>query len=85
MTAARAPDPTKSPVVVEIRAAVARLSPSVLRRLREDLFRLQLRLIGDMVEGGVDIPKVTAISHICRTIEAVDLIGAGAHERQRRG
>ena len=77
-------DPTKSETVLEIRDRVARLSPVSLRRVREDLFRLELRLVGDMIESGVDIPRATAISHVCRTIDAIDQLQAGARERLQR-
>jgi len=74
-------DPTKSETVVVIHASVARLSPITLRRLREGLFRLELQLIEDMVITGIDVPKVTAISHVCGTIEAVDQLAVGRRER----
>lgn len=77
-------DRTKSPTVVEIRASVARLSPISLRRLREGLFRLELQLIEDMIVSGIDIPKVTAIAHCARAIEAVDQLQGGLRERPQR-
>jgi hypothetical protein len=57
-----------------------------LRRLREGLFRLELRLIEDMIEGGVDVLRVRSISDCARCIEVVDQLQGGLRERpQRRG
>jgi hypothetical protein len=85
MTAARAPDSSKSQVVVEIRDRVAKLSPLSLRRLKENLFALQLKLVDDMITDGVDVLRVQALSHCSRAIEVVDSLSAGARERQVRG
>lgn len=74
-------DLTKSDTVIAIRASVARLSPLSLRRLGEGLFRLELQLIEDMIVAGIDVPEVTAISHVCRTIEAVDQLRGGLRGR----
>jgi hypothetical protein len=57
-----AADHSKSETVVAIRQSVARLSPLTLRRLREGLFRLELQLVDDMIVGGVDVARVTALS-----------------------
>lgn len=65
-------DHTKGDTVQAIRAAVTRLSPISLRRLREGLFKLQLQLLEDMVVSGIDVPKVQAVSHCARAIEVVD-------------
>jgi hypothetical protein len=64
-----------------IRAAVAKLSPLSLRRLREGLFKLQLQLIEDMITTSIDVPKVTAITHVCRTIDAVDMLSSDLRAR----
>ena len=56
-------DHSKSPVVTEIRATVARLSPLLLPRLKENLFRLELSLIQEMISGGVDPLRCQAVSH----------------------
>jgi hypothetical protein len=77
-------DRTKSDTVVAIRASVAKLSPLTLRRLREGLFRLELQLVGEMIAGGVDVPRVTALSHCARAIEVVDLLQSGVRERPQR-
>lgn len=69
-------DHTKGDTVQAIRAAVTRLSPISLRRLREGLFKLQLQLLEDMVVSGIDVPKVQAVSHCARAIEVVDRLGA---------
>ena len=84
MTAARAPDPTKSETVIAIRAAVAKLSPLTLRRLREGLFKLELQLVSDMIEGGVDVVRVRAVSDCARCIEVVDQLQGGMRERPQR-
>ena len=71
-------DHTKGDTVQAIRAAVTRLSPISLRRLREGLFKLQLQLLEDMVVSGIDVPKVQAVSHCARAIEVVDRQGRPA-------
>jgi hypothetical protein len=78
------PSPDKSETVVAIRAAVARISPLSLRRLKENLFALELRLVDDMITGGVDVMRVQALSHCARAIEVVDSLQAGVRERQQR-
>lgn len=80
--AARAPDPTKSETVVAIRASVAKLTPLTLRRLKENLFALELQLVTDMVEGGVDLLRVQGLSHCARCIEVVDQLQNGVRERR---
>jgi hypothetical protein len=84
VTAARAPDPTKSETVQQIRASVARLSPLSLRRLREGLFRLVLQMIEEMITGGIDPMRVQAVSHCARAIEVVDQLQSGVRERPQR-
>ena len=74
-------DRTKSETVTQIRATVARLSPMSLRRLRVSLFKLELQLIEDMITGGIDPMRCQAISHVCRTIEVVDMLSGGLRER----
>jgi hypothetical protein len=56
-------DHSKEPTATAIHASVARLSPLTLRRLHEQLFRLQLSLIEQMVAEGVSVPLVTAVGH----------------------
>jgi hypothetical protein len=74
-------DPTKSPTVVAIHEAGARLTAGSLRRLREGLFRLDLQLVTDMSQGGIDGPRVTVLSHCARAFEAVETLQAGTRER----
>jgi hypothetical protein len=74
-------DPTKSPTVVAIREACARLTAGSLRRLKESLFKLQLSLIEDMIVGGINVSKVAAVSHCARAIEAVDVLQVTGRER----
>lgn len=81
MTAAR-PDTSKSETVAAIRASVAKLTPLSLRRLKENLFALELKLVGDMIEGGVDILRVQALSHCSRAIEVIDQLQNGVRERR---
>jgi hypothetical protein len=77
----RSPDLTKSPTVVAIREARQRLTASSLRRLREGLFRLELQLVEDMVTDGIDVPRVTALSHCARALDVVEKLKAGTRER----
>jgi hypothetical protein len=79
-----AADPSKSETVVAIRGSVARLSPITLRRLKEGLFRLELQLVDDMIVGGVDVARVTALSHCCNAIAAVDQLQSGVRKRPQR-
>jgi hypothetical protein len=51
------------------------------RRLREGLFHLELQLLQDMVTGGIDISRVTALSHCAHAIEVVDVLKITARER----
>jgi hypothetical protein len=45
------------------------------------LFRLELQLVTDMIQGGIDVPRVTALSHCARALEAVETLQAGTRER----
>jgi hypothetical protein len=56
-----------------IRASRAKLTMLSLRRLREELFRLQLQSIQDMIVGG----------HCVTAIAAIDTLQGTAYERQR--
>jgi hypothetical protein len=67
-------DHSKSNVVQETRAMAARISPTTARRLRGKLLQLQFSLIQGMVENGVDVPTVTALSHCFNAINAVELL-----------
>ena len=74
-------DRTKSETVTQIRATVARLSPLSLRRLKENLFALELQLVNDMIIDGVDVLRVQALSHCCDAIAAVDQLQGGLRAR----
>ena len=74
-------DHSKSNAVLETRAIAARISPISARRLRENLQHLQLSLIEQMIEGGVDIPRVTALSHCCNAIAAVEMLSGDLRSR----
>jgi hypothetical protein len=78
---ARGPDVNKSPTANAIREKRALLTITSLRRLRERLFKLELELLEQMVTGGIDIPRVTALSHCARAIEVVDVLQTGARGR----
>jgi hypothetical protein len=69
----RAPDSSKGPVPTAIRASRAKLTALSLRRLREGLFKFELELLHDMVAGGINIARVTALSHCAHAIEVVDV------------
>ena len=64
-----------------IRASRAKLTALSLRRLREGLFKLELELLQDMVTGGINIARVTALSHCAHAIEVVDVLKVTARER----
>ena len=81
MPAAHPVDQSKSETAIAIRASVARLSPISLRRLKENLFRLELSLVEDMITGGVDPMRCQAISHCARTIEVVEQLQGGLRAR----
>ena len=77
----RAPHISKGPVPTAIRASRAKLTALSLRRLREGLFKLELELLQDMVTGGINIARVTALSHCAHAIEVVDVLKVTARER----
>lgn len=64
-----------------IRASRAKLTMLSLRRLREELFRLQLQSIQDMIVGGVEVSKIAELSHCATAIAAIDTLQRTAHER----
>jgi hypothetical protein len=68
-------------IVQQIRAATARISPLSLRRLREGLFKLELQIIEDMITGGIDPVRVTALSHYCNAIAAVEMLSGDLRTR----
>jgi hypothetical protein len=45
------------------------------------LFKLELELLQDMVTGGINIARVTALSHCAHAIEVVDVLKVTARER----
>jgi hypothetical protein len=63
------------------RASRAKLTALSLRRLRGGLFKLELELLQDMVTGGINIARVTALSHCAHDIEVVDVLKVTARER----
>ena len=65
------------------RASRAKLTMLSLRRLREELFRLQLQSIQDMIVGGVDVSKLAEPSHCATATAAIDTLQGTAPERQR--
>jgi hypothetical protein len=77
----RSPDSTKRPTVVEIRSIGKKLTTISLRRLREDIFKLELSLLSQMVEGGVDAHRLAAVSHCTAAISAIEVLQSGARER----
>ena len=77
----RPPDSSKSPTANAIRETRARLTQLSLRRVREGLYRLELQLIEELVTGGIDVPRVTALSHCARALEVVEMLQTGARER----
>jgi hypothetical protein len=78
---ARSPDSAKRPTVVEIRTIGLKLTMLSLRTLREDVFKLQLSLLQQMVEGGVDPQRIAAIAHCATVISTVETLQSGARER----
>jgi hypothetical protein len=74
-------DSSKGPVPTAIRASRAKLTALSLRRLREGLFHLELQLIHDMVTGGINLARVTALSHCAHAIEVVDVLKLTNRER----
>jgi hypothetical protein len=77
----RPPDINKSATANAIRETRARLTVTALRRLREGLFKLELSLIEDMIASGIDISKVTSVSHCARVLEVVEMLQVTARER----
>jgi hypothetical protein len=74
-------DSAKGPVRTAIRASRAKLTALSLRRLREGLFKFELELLQDMVTGGINLARVTALSHCARAIEVVDVLKLTNRER----
>jgi hypothetical protein len=66
----RAPHISKGPVPTAIRASRAKLTALSLRRLLQD-----------MVTGGINIARVTALSHCAHAIEVVDVLKVTERER----
>jgi hypothetical protein len=77
----RSPDSTKRPTVVEIRSIGKKLTTISLRKLREDVFKLQLSLLQQMVEGGVDPHRIAVVADCARVISTVEMLQSGARER----
>jgi hypothetical protein len=77
----RSPAINKSPTANVIRSTRAALTGTSLRRLREGLFKLELQLVEQMVVGGIDISRVTALSHCARALEVVEVLQTTARER----
>jgi hypothetical protein len=77
----RSPDSSKRPTVVEIRTIGRKLTTISLRKLREDVFKLQLSLLQQMIEGGVDPHRIAAIAHCAQVISTVEMLQSGARER----
>jgi hypothetical protein len=73
----RSPDSSKSPTVTAIRATRARLTPITLRRLREQLFKLELELLEQMIERGVDLTLVAVVANTTKVLEAIERLEAG--------
>jgi hypothetical protein len=71
----------QGPVPTAICASRAKLTALGLRRLKEHLFMLQSSVIEDMIRGGINISKVTVVSHVAKAIEAVDVLEVGTRER----
>jgi hypothetical protein len=71
----------EGPVPTATRASRVRLTGLGLRRLKEHLFKLQSALIEDMIRGGINISKVTAVSHVARAIGAVEVLQVRTRER----
>jgi hypothetical protein len=49
--------------------------------LREDVFELQLSLLQQLVEGGVDPKRIAAIAHCAQVISTVETLQGTARER----
>jgi hypothetical protein len=64
-----------------IRPSRVKLTMLSLRRLREELFPLQLQSIQDMIVDGVDVSKIVELSHCATAIAAIDTLQCTAHER----
>jgi hypothetical protein len=75
--AARAPDPSKSPTVIAIRETRAKLTTITLRRLREQLFRLELSLLEQMVESGVNLELVAVTANTAKVLETIERLETG--------
>jgi hypothetical protein len=73
--------PSKRPTVVAIREIRARLGQHRLSRLREDLFRLQLSFLEQMVEQGVDAAFVAGVANTAQAIAVVDQLKLSTRER----
>jgi hypothetical protein len=75
------PDVNKGPTANAIRATRARLTPITLRWLREDLFRLELSLLEQKVENGVDLTVVAVLANTSKVLETIDQLQTGTRER----
>jgi hypothetical protein len=52
-----------------------------LRRLLEEVFKLELTLIEGMITGGINIARVAAVAHCARALEVLEVLQVGAGER----
>jgi hypothetical protein len=73
----RSTDSSKSPTVIAIRATRAKLTTITLRRLREQLFRLELSLLEQMVESGVNLELVAVAANTAKVLETIERLEAG--------
>jgi hypothetical protein len=73
----RSPDPSQSPTVKAIRETRAKLTTITLRRLREQLFRLELSLLEQMVERGVNLELVAVAANTAKVLETIERLEAG--------
>ena len=72
LSSIRSPDRSKSETPVVIRATRATLTTLGLRKLRGDVFRLQLSLLQQMVENGVDPHRGDCtLAQVISTVESL--------------
>ena len=57
------------------------LSQAALRALREDLFRLELTTLRELIDHGIEPGPVALVADISRTITAIEQLQSPTRER----
>jgi hypothetical protein len=57
------------------------LTQNDLRTLHEDLFRLELATLRQLIDHGIDPGRIALVANISRTIEAVEQLRLPTRER----